>query len=55
MFVQKNVKIPKPMWDAAEELIKRGKYASDAELIRAAIRLLLEREGVEIGEIQERA
>ena len=48
-LVQKNVKLPAQMWNAAEELIKCGKYASEAELIRTAIRLLLEKEGVEIG------
>jgi len=41
-LVLKNVKIPKPMWKDCEKLIKLGKYASDSELIRDALRKLLE-------------
>jgi len=55
MFVQKNIKIPKPMWEACKELIDRGVYVSDSELIRTAIRLLLEKEGLKVGNSNEHA
>lgn len=47
-MVYKSFKVPKPMWEAAEQLINSGEYASDSELIRDAIRLLLEKKGVRV-------
>lgn len=47
-YVHKNVKIPVGLWNAVEKLQKSGKYASDAEVIRTALRLLIEKEGIEI-------
>ncbi len=52
-YVQKNVKIPVAMWKAIERLQKAGKYVSDSEVIRAALRLLLEKEGIVIEEMKE--
>jgi len=37
-----NVKIPKPIADDVDELIKADQYASRAEFIKEAIRLRLE-------------
>jgi len=48
MLVTRSIKIPDQMWKAIESLVEQGKYASVSEFMRAAIRQLLEKEGVEI-------
>ncbi len=49
-YVQKNLKIPIAMERAMRKLKQNGKYVSDSEIIRAAIRLLLEKEGIELSD-----
>jgi len=41
-FITKSFRINKRLWENCEKLIKRGIYASDSELVRDAIRKLLE-------------
>lgn len=47
-LVYKSFKVPKPLWEAAEQLIESGEYANDSELIRDALRVFLEKKGVKL-------
>ena len=41
--VVKNIRIPKGMWERCEKLLNEGEFATESELIRAALRDLLKK------------
>ncbi|MHA1288062.1 MAG: ribbon-helix-helix domain-containing protein [Candidatus Thorarchaeota archaeon] len=41
--IQKNIRIPEKMWERCQELIDQGEFATDTELVRAALRELLKK------------
>ncbi|WP_194791942.1 type II toxin-antitoxin system ParD family antitoxin [Pseudomonas sp. UFMG81] len=47
-----NVVVPNPMEQSIDELVKTGRYQNFSEVVRAGLRLLLEREAEETAKLE---